>query len=103
MKLYEIVEKNLASMGIIRNLNSDYCYYPVNRQHLKVQSVLILTLISLYTFSFHVADSLANYMDSFYIIIVSSAVFISYTTTICKMDNLFNFFDSCEKLCIESE
>lgn len=90
MKLFQTIRENLASLGFIGS--------PFNKQHARIQSRLFLSLISTYTFAIHVANSPEELMDSFYIITEASAIFISYSITIFKMEDLFDFIDGCEKL-----
>lgn len=103
MKQFETIKKNLVPLGFDQNHVDDYCHYPLKGRHSTVQSVLISLLIMLFVFAFHIADSPKEYMDSFYVITVIMAIFISYTTAIYKMNNLFNFIDDCEKLYDDSK
>lgn len=103
MKLFHTIQNSFASVGFIRNNKREFFHYPLNKKHLTVQATFILSLISLYTFAFHVANSLNEYMDSFYLMTTISAIFISYTILIYTMDDLFSFIDGCEQLCNDSK
>lgn len=103
MKLFRTVQKNFTSLGFVRYKNNDYNHYPFNRQHVKAQIRFILSLISMFAFPVHVANSPKEYMDSFFLIIMQCAIFVSYTVTICKMNQLFDFIDGCVELCNESK
>lgn len=103
MKLWQTNEKNFASIGFIRSHNNDYCHYPFNKKHLRVQSKFILSLISMFVFTFNIADNPEEYMNAFYMVILLTAIFVSYTTNICGMDTLFHYIDGMESFCNESK
>lgn len=77
--------------------NCDNSYYPLNEKYLMMTLVFVISFISVGTYVFLVADSIKEYMNSFYLLIVTCAVFISYTTTILNAKKLFCFYDDCEK------
>ena len=102
MALLQIVQKNLALLGFIRN-RYDYHYYPFNREHLKTMLIFAIGLIQLYTFAFHSAKVPREYMDSFYMITVLTAVFLSYAIVVWNMIKLFNFIDGCDEVINKSK
>lgn len=104
MKIFQTVQNNLILLGYIRN-HDGYRYYLFRRSHLVAIAILMFTLslTSLFTFATFLADSPAEYMDSFYIIAVVLSIFVSYLNTILNMSKFFDFIDNCEKVCNESK
>lgn len=104
MKIFQTVQNNLILLGYIRN-HDGYRYYLFRRSHLVAIAILMFTLslTSLFTFATFLADSPAEYMDSFYIIAVVLSMFVSYLNTILNMSKFFDFIDNCEKVCNESK
>lgn len=98
MKLYYTIQQNFASVGFVQDHNGDHCHYALSRKHLAVQSILLLCIISMCAFAIHVADTLNEYVDTFYLMTVTSAIFTSYTATIFQTKNLLDFISTSQKL-----
>lgn len=103
MKPFQTIQMNLAKLGVIASNKNEYQHYPFNKQHLKITIFASLDLISDFIYAIHVADSLKEYMDSFFILVATGGVFISYTTITFGMTKLFDFLDKYEKAISQSE
>lgn len=96
MKLFNSIQNDLARFGFNRTFDNGR-YYPFNNQHWKITLTFNLGIVSILLFGVEVADSPKEYMDSFFVEILTVAIYISYTTMIFQTPKLFGIFDSYEK------
>lgn len=96
MKLFNSIQNDLARFGFNRNHDNNR-YYPFNNQHFKITLTFNLGIISILLFGIEVADSPKEYMDSFFVEIMTVSLFMSYTSMIIQTSKLFAFFDNCER------
>lgn len=100
MKFFQTVQKVLELLGFIRN-HGGYRYYPFSIRHFRATVLYLVTIMSIFIYTIHSADSAEaeEYLDSFYIFSVSSTIFISFAHNTFKMTKLFNFLDHCGEMC----
>lgn len=94
MKYYRTARKLFALVGI----KPDQFHFPFNGIYLVINLMGSIGLISGWIFIFYVADSVEEYMNSFYALIVGCSIGASYTNTIFNMKKLFKFFDDSDSL-----
>lgn len=104
MTVFQAIQNNLRLLGYIQN-HDGYRYYIFRRSHFIAISITVFAIgiISLFTFAVYLANSPAEYMDSFYSLAILFTMFVSYINTISNMPKLFRFIDDCEKVCDEGE
>lgn len=96
MKPFRTIRKNLALIGIMPK-QFHYRWYPFSRQCLIVNLINLIGLISTTMFTIR-ANSIQEYMDSFYVQMMGNNILISYTTVVLNMKKWFCFCENCEKL-----
>lgn len=102
MKLFQITQKNLAALSFIPNQDDNH-HHHFNKHHVGVICASILIISSEFVYLFHVADSVEDYMHSFYMITISIGFSISYTASIFKTTELYNFIEYIQTVINESE
>lgn len=97
MKIAQIVQKNLASIGYRADLR------PFNKQQLWILLERMLILVSLFVYLFHVATTFRQYMDAIFMTTVGILMYISLVSTIAGMETIFILIDEMEQIINESE
>lgn len=92
MKLFQTVQNYFRLVGYIRN-HEGFRYYPFNLLLLGSNLAFIVRIASIFVFAIHFADTPREYMDSFYVLAVSSAIFITHLNTTLEINKLFAFID----------
>lgn len=92
MKHFRIVQKLFGLVGI----EPDEFQLAFNKKYLMFNLVSGLTLISVSIYMLYDDESVGEYIDSFYLLIISFFIFVSYTITVFNKRELFNFFDGFE-------
>lgn len=92
MKHFETVRIHFALVGI----EPSQFHFPFNKKYLVINLIDSIYLVLVWTFVFYVSDSVEEYMNSFYALIITCSIFVSYSTTIFNMSKLLEFFDDCE-------
>lgn len=96
MKVLQTLQKNFVSIGF------DPKRKPFNRTFMKVITLTISTMILLWIFLLHEADSNQQYMESVYCIVDCGAVFLSVSSTIFITKKIFSLSDHYEGIVNES-
>lgn len=97
MKIFQTVQKHLASIGYRRNersFNND-----ISVQLLKS----ILYIMCQWVYLLHIANTPKEYMDSIFMSAVGILVNISFLSTVLKMKTIFIFIDAAENAINTSE
>lgn len=91
MKLFQLLQKNFEFLGFSQNL------HPFNQRQLILYFEGVLILVSFVLFMFFIANSVKEFMNSFYLITAAIITIISFTSTVLKAPILFHFFDFIEQ------
>lgn len=95
--MYEEVQKSFQSIGLDPKLE------PFNRRILSILVITSLGIISVWIFLIHEADSAEEYMESTYVITVSTGVVLSFASTTLITKKLHSFYKAHEEYLNESE
>lgn len=91
MKIFQTVQKHLASIGYRANQN------PFNLQQLTIIFMGILAIFSQCVYLFFIANTTKEFLDSILMTTIGILVFISNLSTVHKTATIFIFIDSVEK------
>lgn len=91
MKIFKTILKNFELVGIIRD-------HPFNQKFLIANATFVIGFASVFIFAFHVAHSMNEYMDSFFILTGMSGIFLCYATFSFNLTQLFRILDRFDKL-----
>lgn len=92
MKHFQAVRKSLESLAIKPNHCNDQRYL-FSRKYFILNLTYAFGVFSVSRFTFHSGNTAAEYMDSFFMLIVTGAIYLSYTISMFHMETLFRFFD----------
>lgn len=103
MKLFQTVQKILASMGFTPNQQRENVHREFNfRQNIFVV-ILAINAILLVFYIFLVANALDEYMDAIFSLTVVIGTEMAFISLICKNDDIFINIEFLEKQITESK
>lgn len=76
---------------------------PFNEQQLRYMFKSIVAIIFQFVYLLRVAETSKEYMNSIFMTTVGTLVFVSHISTTIKMDKIFIFIDTLEKIINQSE
>lgn len=91
LKIFQLLQRNFEFLGFSQNL------HPFNQRHLILYFEGVMILVSFVLFAFFVANSVKEFMNSFYLITAASITMIAFTSTVLKTPILCHFFDFIEQ------
>lgn len=100
MKLFQMTQKKLATLGFIANQNKPHHF---NKHHVRAIFIAALTICSDFVYIFKEADSADEYMRSFFMAITIIGINISYVATVFKTTELYNLIENTQTITTKSE
>lgn len=100
MKILQLMQKNLASVGVNPNLSLPYS---VNSNILTVFSILTLFLVCNLMYALFEAQTFTEYIQSIYMCSVVIVIIFGFAIIIFNAKKLFQAIDVCENLVNASE
>lgn len=97
MKVYQTVQKNLSLMGYSPDKR------PFNKKQIKIGVEMALCIGLHIMYLVHVASTPREYMEAIFQTSVVILIFISFISTVLKMDIIFIFIDKIEILVNDSK
>lgn len=98
MKIFTIIQSQLAVLGITSSNQSAHYQYPMNRRVLFGFSLYGCCLVSLFGYLFHVANDFMEYVNSICTTSGISIMLFCFVAIVYKRTTLFDSIDSLEKL-----
>lgn len=97
MKIFLVIRKNLTKSG--------HCaeHSPLAIELIPHLLKAFSAVISLFMYVFYVANSVEEFMLSFYMLTSGVGILISFLNTLFKMTEMFNLIESLQRLTNESE
>lgn len=97
MKIFQTIQMHLAWYGYEANL------LPFNKRHKMVLADVVFSLTVYNVHLFYEANLPQGYLDTIYMIVVTTVITISRISTMLKMKNIFLFIDEIEAILDASE
>lgn len=97
MNIFKTIQLNLAIFGYKKNLR------PFNKRQNTFLSISFLSVLSITTYLFYVANTPEEYLDSIYLVCVGNLMIISHFSTILKTKTVFVLIDEVEEVINKSE
>lgn len=97
MKIAQTVKRHLASMGYKVDQR------PFHTEQLRLLFERLLTLILQLVHAIHVANTPRQYMETIFMIMVGTSLYISLVSTIVEMPTIFILIDDMEEVINASE
>lgn len=95
-KVFQIIQRNLASAGITPNLLNQP--YPVNGKIFVGFLILGLFMCCNFKYTFYEAKTFVEYTQTVYVGSLAAVIFLALTIIILKVDKLFELIDECENI-----
>lgn len=98
MKFFQSIQRIFLNLGIVSNQSMQT--RSINAIYLLIY---LLTCIFLSIFLFYEANNIEEYMDGGFLLTISISIMFCYTILLVKMEKIFNYIDSAEKIVEQSE
>lgn len=102
MKIFQIVQKDMAAMGFIPNQQQNHDR-GLNTGQIIGVFAFIIDAVSFVVYFFYKANSIEEYMDLTFALTAIVGVFIGFINFILKNDDFFNLIEFVTKVLEESE
>lgn len=98
MKFFQSIQRIFLNLGIVSNQSMQT--RSINAIYLLIY---LLTCIFLSIFLFYEANNIEEYMDGGFLLTISISIMFCYTILLVKMEKIFDYIDSAEKIVEQSE